>query len=199
MNPSYPSDSANPSLNNASLNAEAKATYAPSVPLSVYRELATELQATKAMVDSLGTQNQHLTKQNYLLRQEIHRVVQSTLQLGQYAGVAHPTDGLTPPEPVAMPPKASNMAANAASQAPAGTPHPAAAAPRAAAPQSGMKPMSLVPKFFTEQAGERKRFETEPGSTREMSGLWLVLSITVIILTAFGAGFLIMRPLLSDR
>ncbi|MEO1590032.1 MAG: hypothetical protein AAFU71_01945 [Cyanobacteria bacterium J06632_22] len=188
MNPSYPSDSAN-----TSLNADAKATYAPSVPLSVYRELATELQATKAMVDSLGTQNQHLAKQNQLLRQEIHRVVQSTLQLGQYAGVAHPTDGLTPPEPMAVQPTPPR-------------PQPASPGPKAvpgrnitASTSGSHNPMALVPKFFTEESGERKRFETESGRTREMSGLWLVLSITVIILTAFGAGFLIMRPLLSDR
>ncbi len=196
MNPSYPADSAN-----TSLNADTRTSYAPSVPLSVYRELATELQATKAMVDSLGSQNQHLAKQNQLLRQEIHRVVQSTLQLGQYAGVAHPTDGLTPPEPTppANPSQSMPHQSTPPQSMPATLGH-QAVSPRQTGPtQSGVNPLALVPKFFTEQAGERKRFDAEPGRTREMSGLWLVLSITVIILTAFGAGFLIMRPLLSDR
>ncbi|MEL6139501.1 MAG: hypothetical protein AAFQ61_00500 [Cyanobacteria bacterium J06626_23] len=196
MNPSYPSDPAN-----TSLDAETRAAYAPSVPLSVYRELATELQATKAMVDSLGTQNQHLAKQNQLLRQEIHRVVQSTLQLGQYAGVAHPTDGLTPPEPIAPPASTRPMRRPPASAPPAHSATSSTAEPtRSSAPRSSNNsPLARMPKFFTEQAGERKRFDTEASGPREMSGLWLVLSITVIILTAFGAGFLIMRPLLSDR
>ncbi|MEO0756580.1 MAG: hypothetical protein AAFY78_06860 [Cyanobacteria bacterium J06648_16] len=195
MNPSYPSDPAN-----TSLDADTRAAYAPSVPLSVYRELATELQATKAMVDSLGTQNQHLAKQNQLLRQEIHRVVQSTLQLGQYAGVAHPTDGLTPPEPIAPPASTRPMKRPPASVSPAHpTAHPTAMSVAEPTRSSNNRPLARMPKFFTEQAGERKRFDTEASGPREMSGLWLVLSITVIILTAFGAGFLIMRPLLSDR
>ncbi|MEO0539899.1 MAG: hypothetical protein AAFZ80_03425, partial [Cyanobacteria bacterium P01_A01_bin.105] len=133
---------------------------------------------------------------------------------GQYAGVAHPTDGLTPPEPVSGPTVSGVQAAPApvapisqaafargaapmSSTGPAPGPAPRSAPGPASGPRSN--PLALVPKFFTEQAGERKRFSGETGGTREMSGLWLVLSITVIILTAFGAGFLIMRPLLSDR
>ena len=59
---------------------------------------------------------------------------------------------------------------------------------------------ALVPKFFTEQSGERRGYGLEAsGDDKEVSGLWLVMSIMLIILTAFGAGFLIMRPLLSDR
>jgi len=45
-------------------------TYSPSVPLNFYRELAAELQAAEAMLD-LQRPNQHLTKQNQRLRQEI--------------------------------------------------------------------------------------------------------------------------------
>jgi len=48
-------------------------TYSPSVPLSVYRELAAELQAAEAMLDSCNAQNQHLAKQNQQLRQEISK------------------------------------------------------------------------------------------------------------------------------
>ncbi len=46
-------------------------TYSPSVPISVYRELAAELQAAEALLDSLNAQNQHLAKHNQKLRQEI--------------------------------------------------------------------------------------------------------------------------------
>lgn len=47
----------------------------PSVPLSVYRELVKELQATQARVESLESQNQQLVKSNRQLRQEIETVV----------------------------------------------------------------------------------------------------------------------------
>jgi len=47
----------------------------PSVPLSVYRELVKELQATQARVEFLEAQNQQLVKSNRQLRQEIETVV----------------------------------------------------------------------------------------------------------------------------
>ena len=65
--------------------------YAPSVPMSVYRELAAELRANKAVIDSLNSRNQQLLDQNQRLKQEIHNVVQATLNLGQFAGVARQT------------------------------------------------------------------------------------------------------------
>ena len=42
----------------------------PSVPLSVYRELVKELQATQARVEFLEAQNQQLVKSNRQLRQD---------------------------------------------------------------------------------------------------------------------------------
>lgn len=50
-------------------------TGSPSVPLSVYRELVKELQATQARAESLQAQNQQLVKSNRQLRQEIETVV----------------------------------------------------------------------------------------------------------------------------
>ena len=68
----------------------------PSVPLTVYRELAAELQATQAMLDSLHAQNQQLSRenqnlshQNQQLLSEVHNVVNSALSLGQIADALH--------------------------------------------------------------------------------------------------------------
>ncbi|WP_448562478.1 hypothetical protein, partial [Trichothermofontia sp.] len=69
-----------------------------SVPITVYRELATELQMTQAQVDSLSLQNQQLTEQNQQLRQEISRIVQSALQLQQIVDSFQPAS-LTGPDP----------------------------------------------------------------------------------------------------
>ena len=168
-----------------------ESSYSPSVPVSVYRELAAELQATKAMVDSLSSQNTHLTNQNHLLRQNIHQMVQVALQLGHQTGMVHPAEAemmlsssvelpqRVEPQPIqqsSMPPPVSEPSAN-----------------------SPKRPKAALSKVFTEQTGENRRYSLESSASGNLSTLWLIVSIAVIILTAFGAGFLIMRPLINDR
>ncbi|MEL6160560.1 MAG: hypothetical protein AAGJ95_07920 [Cyanobacteria bacterium J06554_11] len=276
----------------------APTNYAPSVPMSVYRELAAELRANKAVIDSLNSRNQQLIQQNQRLKQEIHNVVQATLTLGQFAGVARPAspegfpnavapdtlaklvraqrdsqkdsqregwgdgqrdgqrDGqsiaqsTTIHEAVAMPPAAEPavsqpsakpiafqpIAQKTSAQA-AGTPPrnrmprsirslaAKAGSPTAAGQKQSTKAtkatkatrqlttaegakrkgqLSLpvnkpLPKLFTEQSGEYRSSVLEAGEEKEIGGIWLALSIILIIVTAFGAGFLIMKPLLNDR
>jgi len=53
----------------------------PTVPLSVYRELAGELQATQSQLDGLRQDNQHLQQENQTLRLEIKKLVQSVQRL----------------------------------------------------------------------------------------------------------------------
>ncbi|MER3494159.1 MAG: hypothetical protein C4323_18820 [Mastigocladus sp. ERB_26_2] len=55
--------------------------YSPSVPLSVYRDLAAELQAAQAKINALTAQNQQIVQENQILRQEIAKTVQSVLHL----------------------------------------------------------------------------------------------------------------------
>jgi hypothetical protein len=220
MNPSYPTDPARVSSPSMADPSQIPANaYTPSVPMSVYRELAAELQATKAMADALNNQNQSLAKQNQILRQEIHQVVQAALQLGQYAGVAYPAVAHEEPSfpttypangsnsyPSTHPVESANLFSAAAPVNPAQqrTGHSIPAQPGVKKLDSkergsNLSGLSFVPKFFTEQMGEKQRHGFGPESSKEMSSLWLITSIMLIILTAFGAGFLIMRPLLSDR
>lgn len=163
--------------------------YSPSVPVSVYRELAAELQATKAMVDSLSAQNNHLTNQNHLLRQNIHQMVQVALQLGHHAGVAHPAEiemAISPP------PEELYFQTEQPMRKPArSVPKPSPKAPK--------RPKAALSKVFTEHSGENRRYHLESSASGSLSTLWLIVSIAIIILTAFGAGFLIMRPLINDR
>lgn len=181
MNPSHNSDAARKSAGLELGHSQASS----SVPISVYRELAAELQATKAMVDSLGMQNNHLNRQNQLLRQEIHHMVQVAVQLGHHAGIAQPYEGEMPTAP-----PATGQSIQVT--------EPAAPAPAQRPPQRPTRQQTPT-KLFTEQDGERRRYRLESKPSRDLSSLWLILSILVIILTAFGAGFLIMRPLLNDR
>ncbi|MEM8610594.1 MAG: hypothetical protein AAGF93_01145 [Cyanobacteria bacterium P01_H01_bin.105] len=164
-------------------------SYSPSVPVSVYRELAAELQATKAMVDSLSSQNTHLTNQNHLLRQNIHQMVQVALQLGHHAGVAHPAEvemTLSPPVDLPHRPELQTMQP---SIQPVSEPR----------PKPPKRTKAALSKVFSEQTGENRRYSLESSASGSLSTLWLIVSIAIIIFTAFGAGFLIMRPLINDR
>ncbi len=292
--------------------------------MTVYRELAAELRANKAVIDSLNSRNQQLLNQNQMLRQEIHNVVQATLSLGQAAGVARQAsvdtshsgfsggfpststeslsersaERLVPStlarlvrgdQPTkdfprdlsrdfsedayeqALPPVApgthySGMPPQTAvPQAIPQTPRSPSAAPAAsrnrvprpinsksaqpsahkqmspaaqsaaksaaqdarnvgnrnAVRQAATKPRPQTfkqadtnplkshmkgvmaqpahPKLFTEKSGEYRSTALDASENKEIGGIWLVLSIVLIIVTAFGAGFLIMKPLLNDR
>jgi len=298
MQPSYPADS-----------HSAPTRYAPSVPMSVYRELASELRANKAVIESLNSRNQQLLQQNQFLKQEIHNVVQSALSLGQAAGVARPaphlmesgagqiggmpsynaqggsaiggfpnaiapdtlaklaqaeanaipieraydrsmaylSEPLRPPlvdpqsqfqrQPESAPepaqnrmprpitpatqkpaPKAPNQ--KSASQKAANSKANKAKSDRAIAhpnPNGVRQPSTQTvgrrtepvaakqqaaqtnPKLFTEQSGSFRSSALDAQENKEISGIWLVLSIILIVVFAFGAGFWIMKPLLNDR
>lgn len=68
-------------------------SYRPSVPLSVYRELAKELQVTQHRVDRLELQNQQLLEQNKQLRQQIEQVIEATQKLQQVVEPGELTEG----------------------------------------------------------------------------------------------------------
>ncbi len=255
--------------------------YAPSVPMSVHRELAAELRANKAVIDSLNSRNQQLLDQNQRLKQEIHNVVQATLSLGQFAGVARqtahdefpsaiapdtlaklvraqgearkvvPSDSLSAqdmqPAPYAQPAPAdyreqrapypqalqqgtaeirppaaaqkrvprpiqpTSATVKSSERTPTSKRRPAqsttqsAARKGASARKSGPRDIASavgnppLPKLFTEQVGGHRSTALESTEDKEISGIWLALSIILIVVTAFGAGFLIMKPLLNDR
>lgn len=189
--------------------ASSAGNYAPSVPISVYRELATELQTTKAMVDALSRQNQQLTRQNKLLRNEIYRFVQSAEQLGQFAGLV-PQDSAVAPEARSIPRvEIENLeddpSLELTATAPSVIPQDLAIVPREreaqSPPRDGQRPRPKVsspkPKLFTEQRDDYRRSHAPSPRSQDLGNLWLVTTILLVVFTAFGAGFLIMRPLLN--
>ncbi len=156
------------------------------VPISVYKELAAELQASRAMLDSLNAQNQQLLQQNQRFRQEIERLVQVCGSLQQVAGLPQPT-WVTPTQ---APP----------SRTPSTPPNPQAvrSTPPEVAPFVPHPPESPQP-LFTEQTEIQPQPTAQASAAREMGGFWLWVTMFVIIITAFGAGFLVMRPLLPNN
>lgn len=171
----------------------AQANYAPSVPISIYRDLAAELQITRSKVDHLQAQNQQLVRQNQQLRLEIERVVQSALQLQQMAESQYVVgrgklEGSQPlPDLVAeyLPP------------------HPPIrqAAPRHLHPTVELVDPGTPGETFTEQPVESQPSRSASAESKGSAlGNWLLaLMILLIVVSAFGAGFVIVRPFLPSR
>ncbi|MCL6433052.1 MAG: hypothetical protein K6T90_02375 [Leptolyngbyaceae cyanobacterium HOT.MB2.61] len=159
--------------------------YAPSVPISLYREVTTELQTAKTRLESLRLQNQELLEQNQRLRVEIERVVQSALHLRQLADT-HET-GRLPASDSSLPDVEIHFE----------SPPPQPVAPGTTR-NEGVELSPPKNPLFTERPSQPRRRSDSPRSS-DIGGWWLVLAILVIVVTAFGTGFLIVRPLLPSR
>jgi hypothetical protein len=157
----------------------------PSVPIPVYRELAAELQATRVMLEALNTKNQQLSQQNQQLRQEVGRVVQLGANLRHWVESA-PVEAVAQPErPIASPEATAEASAIAAHLRDSGR-------------DSGL----ISDELFTEEgfaSHQPDPSRSDSKSAKNLNGVWLTLTILVIIATAFGAGFLLMKPFLSNR
>jgi hypothetical protein len=195
----------------------ARQAQAPSVPISVYRELATELKTTQALVDSLTQQNQYLSQQNQFLRQEVLKFADSAAHLrhvvdpGSRSGDPASAYALQPivVEPVSPTEQTGTAADQALGPMPGRVSQltsqasqllvPKAKAEHALPKAEGPRPTGPQPRVrYTEERLEAAR----PGQSRErpadFSGLWLATTILIIVFSAFGAGFLIMKPLLNN-
>ncbi|WP_204153985.1 hypothetical protein [Leptolyngbya sp. CCY15150] len=163
--------------------------YAPSVPISVYRQLAAELETTKGQLISVSHKNQQLIQHNQQLQQALTSLVQSALMVQPLVGgtAAPSTAAASPPSAPSAP----------APSAPTASARPMAE-PSSATGQAPSAPdLPSFDAFFTEQTEAPQPAETR--QPRSMNGLWLTLVIVVVMLTAFGAGFLVVRPLLQNN
>lgn len=161
---------------NSDRNLSPTATYAPSVPLSVYRELSVELQAAKSLSDSLNAQNQQLAKQNQQLRQEIAKAVESILRLEQIVNSQKTAPTRTTPKSIHKIPKVTE----------------------APSPFPTKKP-SYRAETVTEQEQRRYHRHHDIETSGAVNGWFLAISIILIMVTAFGAGYFLMRPLVRSR
>jgi len=175
------------SSSSAHQHPENSQNYMPSVPLSVYRELALELQATQATIDALRSQNQQLAKQNHCLRQEIEKVVQHVSYLQQVVDttVANQVE-VDRVERHQVKPKRPPSGLRAEHQGAATT-----------AKTSGGHPPEFVAIEEVEVNNSHRRSQPE-GSAR-MSGWGLAIAVSLVVVTAFSTGFLLVRPLASHR
>ena len=175
----------------------------PSVPISVYREIVEQLQATQAQLSAMKTNNQHLIYRNQQLQQEVERLMKSAYkvqQLANYEIVDPQTEKVTRkqvnqnnksqvrlPSPTQQ--SRNNHQALHSNQA-------AKVKPiwQAKSLHSSPKKRQIVTVKYAPQHPSRQQ-----KSSQEMNGWFLAIAIIIIILTAFTSGFLLVRPLLNNN
>lgn len=191
-----------PSMQNPSSDrytpTQATNSYSPSVPISVYRELAAELQTAQTMLVTLKSQNQQLVKQNQQLRQEVEKVVQSAQHLQQIVASFESISEDQIPRPKAV------KAPEPRPVPPTSPPPRAASAPSAEfPPPPPQEPEPTPPPYrgtvVIEQEDGRSRRTPSTEGISEVNGWLLVVAIMLIVLTAFGGGFLVLRSLLGSN
>ncbi|KKJ00679.1 hypothetical protein [Prochlorothrix hollandica] len=179
------------------------------VPISIYRELADELQLTKTELDRIRQENGKLVDQNRQLRQEADQVVSAaqTLQkLAQRLALSPPGGSVAPYTTAAAPLDSSNRTQGFYGDLWPGD------SPSDPPPDSPDLPRS--PAFPPGDPGDRRApapqlhyDRPQPDGVASSSldrdslnsgGLWLVLTVILIVVTAFGTGFLIVRPFLPQ-
>ncbi|WP_414517074.1 hypothetical protein [Nostoc sp. PCC 9305] len=181
--------------------------YPPSVPLSVYRELSTELQAAQARLNALTTQNQQLTQENQLLRQEITKVVESFSRLQNFVD-SHTTANYpqanqasgdvksAAKRPVTQPRSPQQVSRSRPSVV---SKQPAEKSRRQdfSAPVMEMNFPVSEPVFIEEQ--QVSYYSTTEPDVKGLNGWWLIITILLIMLTAFSAGYFVVRPLFEHQ
>jgi len=146
----------------------------PTVPMSVYRELAGELQTTKNQLDQLKQENQQLHQQNQRLRSEIRQLVQSVQKLESMMG-----DG------------------DEYSQSNLATSEP----PQAELTETSLNRHDDFSQSHQETwlSQPPHSQETEPSQNSDEVNSWFILAaIVMIILTFSGMGFIVARPLINN-
>ncbi|MDJ0618731.1 MAG: hypothetical protein QNJ63_18650 [Calothrix sp. MO_192.B10] len=173
--------------------------YSPSVPLSVYRDLAAELQATQAKLNTLAAKNQKLAQENHLLRQEIAKVVKSVLHLQNWGNISDdsvPGNNPNQSHQVSPSPETAKTNSQTTKLPTPPTEPPSYTQDSSFIPPVVEMPISPEPVFIEEQ--EVSYYPTSEEKT-PMNGWWLVFCILLIIFTAFGTGYLIVRPLFQNH
>jgi uncharacterized phage infection (PIP) family protein YhgE len=148
----------------------------PTVPMSVYRELAGELQSTKNQLDQLKQENQQLHQQNQRLRLEIRQLVQSVKKL---ESMISDGDERSP----------TNVAG---SELPQG--EPAESSPH----RDYNLSHSSQETWLSHQEHTPSRQAESSQNSDEVNGWFILAAIVMIILTFSGIGFMVARPLINN-
>lgn len=143
----------------------------PTVPMSVYRELAGELQTTKKQLDGLKQQNQQLYQQNQSLRLEVSQLIQAVRKLEDTLNSWEETS----------PSHWQETEQTAEANHYYDFPEP---------PQEE--------NWLTHQEENYPRQKERYQSSQEVNGWFLAAAVVMIVFTFAGIGFMVARPLMND-
>lgn len=205
----------------ASNYSQPPTNYPPSVPLYVYRELTAELQAIQSKLDVVTNHNQKLAQENQQLRQEITKVIESCLELQKLVDASAPSSPVAPQSHQEVksltqlqPPPSNNHEVTYTNKPKVTT----------APPRQETKPQKkaaiknthsqnhhqgvAVSATNINATGSQKVFIEEKkvrssrpniSKAKELSGWHLLISIVLIMITGFAAGYVIVRPLFQNH
>jgi hypothetical protein len=171
----------------------------PSVPIAIFRELSADLQATHANIESLQAENLELAAQNQQLRHDLEQLAAQTQEVVQrfrHMAIGAATDDGLMLDELGFDAESATTRSQVLEQLYRALP---GYAPDAAvAPRSGgeHRPKAARPRQFSTQAPP-PFYATATASDAELSGWKLTLVMGLIVFSAFGAGFLVVRPLLA--
>jgi hypothetical protein len=194
--------------------------YPPSVPLYVYRELTAELQAIQSKLDVVTSHNQKLVQENQQLRQEITKIIQSSLDLQKLVDAPAPSSPAVPhhqdvqyqPQPISIPRNQNEV--RYTNNPPTTSAPPLQQArdlhkvkvkkatftrPRqeSTAPVMDMNfPMTETVFIEEQQVRDHRSPRSE---SKGLNGWWLIITIILIMVTGFATGYLIVRPLFQNQ
>ena len=185
----------------------ANQAYSASVPLSVYRELAAELQATQLAIHQLNQQNEHLAQENNVLRQEIAKTVNAVLHLQNAVNYKANVAYNSSPSPSFNQTPVETNQKQYAPQKPKPQHQRQQVAPKRVKHHSRKSPVMpqvteyiepLPEPIFIEEEQATYYYDDE-SQMSQVSGWWLIFAIVFIIVMGFGAGYVVVRPLLENH
>jgi len=147
----------------------------PTVPMSVYRELAAELQTTKHQLEQVKQENRQLHQQNDSLRLEIRQLAQSVQKIETLI-----SDWQLSPTNWGVSEKYPNEEAKI-------TPEP-----------TYEFPDYRDPNWLTHQDETSPKQVEPPQRSQQVNGWFLLAVIAIIIVTFSGIGFMVACPLINQ-
>lgn len=163
--------------------------YRPSVPMSVYRDLAAELEQTKLQLETLNTQNQLLVVQNQALRAEIIKVIETHLYLEEFVSSLPPVSAPISDQPPPSPQSAQILPLVVESE-------PVPVNPIQTPELEAPTPKDIPPAVVIEKSDP----PPSPAAAKADISGWLIIAMMILIVSsAFVGGFLIVHPLLNNH
>ncbi len=196
---------------------KARPAYQPAVPIPVYRQLARELHATKAKLAALEAERTTLLNQNQRLLSEVEAIAANNQSLREAIARAQremhilldQSDrrletivqvGAPVGEP-AMPEMDNVIPLETVTRLDLRSPDDGTVRLRIAVEEPPTvepeRPHSTVPTDLRTEVGEGLPMELEPEAP--VSRLWVGLTVLLIVVLSFGAGYLLMSPLANWR